>query len=585
MCGIFGITEKNPKLIKNIIDKCSHRGPDGNSIWSNESVTLGHNLLSITSKPKDGTQPFTTQKGNILTYNGEIFNYNNLLKKFKDKFIPKTSCDTELLGWLLDSFSYEEVICNLVDSMHAFVFYNKKNNEIILSRDHAGIKPLYFSEVKNGIIFSSEIKGLIDIVPNANKIDRIGLACTSLIGANILRQTMFTGIYKVLPGESIIYNIDTKRVKYKFRNLVKPTSSKAYDVDEFYEQTMIAINNSALGMRSFGMFLSGGLDSSLVAYGLKNKLGSLSSFTTLMKPNVIDKEDYNSDAKVAKKFAKEIQLNHNEITITPETFVENWNDSIRFIEEPRYNWCLPMYFFTNKVLSTNNTIVTMAGDIGDEIFGGYNKYLKMYHLEKKPKDWSDFIKMWMVKFRAPILLNMKFNFDDLHSLLIKTLPEDIWNPEDIPNSAMALDCITTVSEDFFSRNDRFGMAFSMEGRFPLSSKNFMQYCLDINSSYKFGSKLNETKYIVKEAYKNKLPKYILEKSKTGWSAPIMNWLDSYEPLRKKFLNNISKDDGIKEIISENNYLDNLKIGKEFSGKRKIISWMLRSWAQEFNMFL
>ena len=153
MCGIFGITEKNPKLIKNIIDKCSHRGPDGNSIWSDESVTLGHNLLSITSKPKDGAQPFTTQRGNVLTYNGEIFNYNNLLKKFKDKFIPKTSCDTELLGWLLDNFSYEEVICNLIDSMHAFVFFNKKNNEIILSRDHAGIKPLYFSEIKNGIIF------------------------------------------------------------------------------------------------------------------------------------------------------------------------------------------------------------------------------------------------------------------------------------------------------------------------------------------------------------------------------------------------------------------------------------------------
>ena len=585
MCGIFGITEKNPELIKNIINKCSHRGPDGNSIWYNDSLTLGHNLLSITSKPKDGVQPFTTQRGNVLIYNGEIFNYNDLLKKFKDKFIPKTSCDTELLGWLLDNFSYEEVVCNLIDSMHAFVFYNIKNNEIILSRDHVGIKPLYFSEVKNGIFFSSEIKGLIDTLPNANIIDRIGLACTCLLGTNVLRQTMFNGVYKILPGETIIYNIDNKKIKNKFRNLVKPTSSKAYNIDEFYERSMIAINNSALGLRSFGMFLSGGLDSSLIAYGLKNKLGSLSSYTTLMEPNVIGKEDYNSDAKVAKKFANEIVLNHREITITPKTFLENWDDSIKFIEEPRYNWCLPMYFFTNRVLSKNNTVITMAGDIGDEIFGGYSKYLKMYHLEKKPKNWNDFIKMWMVKFRAPILLNMKFNFDDLHSLLIKTLPEELWNPEDISNSAMALDCITTVSEDFFSRNDRFGMAFSMEGRFPLSSKNFMQYCLDINSSYKFGSGLNETKYMVKRAYQNKLPKYILEKNKTGWSAPIMSWLNTDESLKKKFSSDISRDDGIKEIISDNNYLDNLKIGKELSGKRKIVSWMLRSWAQEFNMTL
>ena len=160
MCGIFGVTEKNPGLVRNIMDKCAHRGPDGNSIWSNENLTLGHNLLAITSKPNDGAQPYITKKGNVLAYNGEIFNYNFLLKKFQNKFYPKTSCDTELLGWLLDNFGYEEVICNLIDSMHAFVFYNKKNNEIIVSRDHAGIKPLYFSEIKNGIVFSSEIKGI-----------------------------------------------------------------------------------------------------------------------------------------------------------------------------------------------------------------------------------------------------------------------------------------------------------------------------------------------------------------------------------------------------------------------------------------
>ena len=131
------------------------------------------------------------------------------------------------------------------------------------------------------------------------------------------------------------------------------------------------------------------------------------------------------------------------------------------------------------------------------------------HLKNKPKNWKEFIRMWMRKFRAPILLNMKFNFEDLHSVLVQVLPEEIWNPEDIPNSAMALDSITTVSEDFFSRNDRFGMAFSMEGRFPFSSKNFMQHCLDINSSFKFGSHSKEIKYIIKKAYEDKLPKYIL----------------------------------------------------------------------------
>ena len=96
---------------------------------------------------------------------------------------------------------------------------------------------------------------------------------------------------------------------------------------------------------------------------------------------------------------------------------------------------------------------------------------------------------------------MKFNFDDLHSVLIKSLPEEIWNPEDIANSAMALDCITTVSEDFFSRNDRLLWHFQWKEFIPLSSKNFMQYCLDINSSNKFGLNKNETKYIIKKLTK------------------------------------------------------------------------------------
>ncbi len=585
MCGIFGITEKNTDLVEKLMNKSSHRGPDGSSIWSNNHLTLGHNLLSITSKPQDGLQPYITQNDNVLIYNGEVFNYNYLLKKFKNKFFPKSTCDTELLGWLLDNFSYQDIICNLIDSMHAFVFFNKKNNEIVLSRDHAGIKPLYFSEIKNGVVFSSEIKGLTEILSNSKKIDRVALACTSLLGVNVVRQTMFNGIYKVFPGETIVYCLDRKKIKFTFKNLVKPKSNKDFNVEEFYEESRIAINNSTLGIRDFGIFLSGGLDSSIIAHGLKDKLGLLKSFTTKMYPNIYDKENYNSDAEIAKLFSKEIELEHREIIITPKTFVENWDRSIEYIEEPRYNWCLPMYFHTNNFLSKNNTVVTMAGDIGDEIFGGYNKYLKMYNLETKPKNWNEFIKMWMVKFRAPILLNMKFNFDDLHSILIKTLPEEIWNPEDIPNSAMALDCITTVSEDFFSRNDRFGMAFSMEGRFPFASKNFMQYCLNIKSSFKFGLQSNETKYILKEAYKSKIPSYVLNKSKSGWSAPIMDWLNTDVSLNNKFSSDISKDDGIRNALLEDNYIDNNNLGKSLSGKRKIVSWMLRSWAQKFEMFL
>ena len=578
MCGIYGITEKNPQIIEKIISKCSYRGPNGYGIYSSEQVTLGHNLLSITSQPNKGKQPWKSINENVLVYNGEIFNYNELLVRFRNKFYPKSTCDTELLSWLLDQYSYEEVIQNIIDSMHSFVFYNKKKNEIVLSRDHAGIKPLFFANIKTGIIFSSEIKGLINFVEKSNKIDRLALACTSMLGVNVMRQTVFNGISKVLPGETIVYDLSLKKIKKSFRTLIKPFSNNKFSKDEFRNITSKVISNSTLGLRRFGVFLSGGIDSSLIAYELSRHIDNLNTFTNKVEPNVIiNGEDHNSDADIAKKFAGNLGFKHKEVKITPEIIVKEWDKANRIIEEPRYNWNLPMYYFTNKFLNKDNIVVTMAGDIGDEIFGGYQKYINMKKMINKPKTWREFLKIWSKKFFAPIKLNIKFNQNDLVDVLEKTLPEEIWNPGDIANSAMALDCITTVSEDFFSRNDRYGMAFSMEGRFPLASKEYMQYCLSINSDYKFGLGDNETKVPVRTSYHNIIPNYIFDKHKTGWSVPITSWLQTSNIVKNKYLETVNTDDGIKEILHSENYSGNIK--------RAIIAWMFRSWSQQYNMTL
>ena len=576
MCGIYGLTEKNPKIVQNLIDTCSYRGPDGSDIYFDENITLGHNLLSITSKPEDGSQPWISNNGNVLVYNGEIFNYNEILKRFKNNFIPKTSCDTELLNWLLNNYSYREVISKTIDSMHAFAFYNKTENELVLSRDHVGIKPIYFAETKSGIIFSSEIKALYKYSYTPNTIDRLALACTCMLGVNILRQTIFKGIYKILPGETIIYDLQRKKIKDSFRTLIKPTSNKEFHPEDFYDEISKTISNSTLGIRKFGIFLSGGIDSSIMAYELNKSITSLNTFTNIMHPNVIiNEEDHNSDANIAKRFSSENGFNHNEVKITPEIIADNWDNAINTIEEPRYNWNLPMYYYTNKILSKNDIVVTMAGDIGDEILGGYPHYYRMTKMMEKPKNWNDFIFLWMRKFASPVKLKMKFNYEDLHQLLIQSLPEELWNPDDFVNSAMALDCVTTVSEDFFSRNDRFGMKFSMEGRFPFASKKFMQYCMSIHSKFKIGNNLNETKMPIKKSFINKIPDYIFSKKKTGWSVPITEWIKDSESLRNKYFETINKKDGIEEILSKDNYRDNTK--------RIIITWMLRSWAQNYNM--
>ena len=587
MCGIYGITGKEESKINKMIDICSHRGPDGKSIYSSEKITFGHNLLSITSEAKDGIQPwYDDGNKNILVFNGEIFNYEELKKKFHNLFIPKTTCDTELLYWLLNNFSYQEVVCNFLDSMHAFAFYNHQENEIVLSRDHVGIKPLYFSLGAGGIIFASEIKALIEFVYNSRKVNRVALALTSVIGSVPTRDTLFTGIYKVLPGETIIYDINKKNIKSSFRDLIRPYSNTKFNSEEFSLLSKKIIKNSTLGTRRFGVFLSGGIDSTLISYELQKITNNLSTYTNYMEPNeIINGEDHNGDAKIAKKLSNDFNFNHHEIKITPEIIAENFDNSMKFIEEPTYNWNQPMYFYTNKVLSDDGVTITMAGDIGDEILGGYKKYFDFLKNQGKVSNWGTFLKLWMNKFSQPLNLNLQFSQNDLHQILLKSLPIELWNENDVANTAMALDSITTVPEDFFKRNDKYGMAFSMEGRFPLSSKHLMKYCLSVHSTEKFAEQFhNGNKMMVRKTYINQIPNYVFNKDKTGWSVPITKWIQEENALSKKYFNDLKKEDGLENLFLKNNF--SLDLNDRYTvNKRAIIAWMFKNWSRHYDMFI
>lgn len=591
MCGIYGVTSKNESIVKKMIDNCSHRGPDGQKTISNEDVTLGHNLLSITSSPSEGVQPFYSEiNSNMLTYNGEIFNYVELIKKFSNRFKPKTSCDTELLFWLLNNFSYEEVVCNLIDSMHAFAFYNSDKKELVLSRDHVGIKPLYFSVGNGGLIFCSEIKGMIEFVYNSKKINKNALSMIAKIGTNPTRDTLFTGIYKILPGETLIYDLSNKKIKNTFSSIVLPKSNIKFNKEEFIYQVNTAVTNSTLGNKEFGIFLSGGLDSSLITYELQKNLTKLNTFTNVMNPNAtIGDEDLNEDAYIAAKFSKEIKSNHTEIEITPSTIIDYWEDALKFIEEPMYNWELPMVYFTNQYLSHKNITITMSGDIGDEILGGYHGYFlfnslnKQIELENRKITWKKFLRMWMNKYKNPLQLRLNIGDEDLLNILEKKLPQSLWNPADLGNTAMALDCVTTVSENYFKRNDRFGMAFSMEGRFPLSSKKLMEYCLGIHSNEKYGDSSSLNKVPIRTSYNHKIPNYVFSKKKTGWSSPFTLWLKNNKLLNDKFRKSLKKETGIDSLFTPINIEDKFSSNIVEDRKQLIIEWMMKTWANQYDM--
>ena len=570
MCGIYGITDNDTAFIKKYLELCSHRGPDGSNVWACDQVTLGHNLLGIMADPTQSQQPWITPKGNRLVYNGEIFNYNELLQKYKN-FNDTTGCDTELLAWGLDEYGMDFI--EEIDSMHGFAYYDVASQKIILSRDHAGIKPLYYAQIDKGLVFASEIKGMLDIVPNARTLDNLACSMLTRAGTNPLRNTLFTNIKKVLPGETLTYDIKEKSLNLAKRIYIKPNADQDYSKNDLKKMFADTVRRSAIGIRKIGVFLSGGLDSSIIAYELNKITDTVHSFTNRFAPEVGADEDYNSDSKIASKFAKEQKFNHHDVLVSPAEYLSAWNDSIYYMEQPNYSPSNPVYCYTNKVLADNDIVVTMAGDMGDELFGGYPKYFDLYNSREKPSTWRDLLKLWMNRIRKgsyPIT-NDPVDDEILLNALEECYGEELWNPKDPTASYMALDCITQVPEEFLNRNDSYGMAYSMEGRFPLASKQFMQYCLNIKSELKFLG--NDMKSLVKKTYNKELPEYLLYKQKTGWTVPIGYWLKD------------EVDEKLNEVYDKAIGKDRMKlVGRSQKiGKRLLPEWQVKNWKETYKI--
>ena len=153
------------------------------------------------------------------------------------------------------------------------------------------------------------------------------------------------------------------------------------------------------------------------------------------------------------------------------------------MEQVNFNPSMAMYCHTNKFMADKGIVVTMAGDMGDELLCGYPKYQKMFY-GKLPATWRELLNLWLHRIKRPKSFTTNSVSDnDLLDALEDCYSDKLWNPEDPVGSYMALDCVTQCPAEFFSRNDTYGMAYSMEGRFPLASKTFMQYCLTVSYTH------------------------------------------------------------------------------------------------------
>lgn len=581
MCGILGTTTKNTPVhagIKAIV----HRGPDFDGIYVNEHIEIRHLLLAIRGGVQDSTQPvFTENSPWVLAFNGQLYN-TSALRKTLGINAPRSEIDTILLYALISQYGWKFI--EHIQGMFAIALYNKTENILKLYRDQSGQKNIYYTASPHGFSFCSEIKGLIALHPELQTIDELGLSLSTSIGYIPGHRTLIKNIYKLNPSEEVVYDLSQKQIeRYTFVSKAENYYSETCRVEDVMS---FVVTEHLQSNRDISINLSGGLDSSLIFHEAVQHGCTLDAFSTRFE---INEGNYNTDADLAERLAKDYKQRFTPITITRASYLEHLVDSYKTIEEPNFNISLPIYYQTARAEGINGRglRVVLSGDGGDEVFGGYPHYAKMQRIEsfkkilgptfvnlykrlrdKKVIDYREVAEAFLA-FRALSPNHQKSNvpIDTLKEYL-KTVTDPLIKNYKMKNDEvyllMLFDRFVWLANENFIRSDKIYMSQSMEMRCPLAYQPFRTYMdTHIKSSEYISAQQN--KLFLRRLYEGKLPDYITKrKEKTGWRAPVAHWYD--KAYKDKFLEIISAVEYSNSGIDWKSVKNSLERSERWPGK-------------------
>ena len=626
MCGIAGIISKKVSLndediIKKMLREISHRGPDyiDQKIINNKAV-FGHCRLAIIDHQNCNQPIVSDDKRFILIFNGEIYNYLELKDKLISKGIKfKTNSDTEVLLKLLINFKEEAI--SMLNGMFAFSFYDKQSGKWILARDHFGIKPLYYVKSNDNLIFASEIKAILKHPAIRAKCAEENLSEYIFYQFCIGEKTLFKDIKKVEPAHFIVGQ-DDQIIK------VKKFWTPSYNInlfqkeDECSEELYNLIENSiSLQLKSdfpVGGYLSGGIDSSLIC-SIANKI---SGECFKMFHGKFDEGTEYDESEYAKLVCK--NTNGKIIITTPNEndFVETLPKLIYMLDEPVAGPGSFPQFFVSKEASQHVKVV-LGGQGGDEIFGGYTRYLIGY-LEQTLKGSifeNNNMKKHIINLKSIIpqlnslknygpLLSHFFKQDfldpmdkrylhliDRSSGIIEIISKDLQNKisfdqvyqnfQNIFNSTDTKSYINkmtafdqkTLLPALLQVEDRMSMASSIEGRIPLLDKRIVEFMSTVQPKIKF--KNGHLKYLLKKVSHKIIPSKIVKRTdKMGFPVPLNPWLK--RTILPQFINDIllSKK-SLERGIFKKSFLKNISNYNGVSNRTLWGALSLELWFRSF----
>jgi asparagine synthase (glutamine-hydrolysing) len=575
MCGIAGMASgpgsRAPDLdtLEHMTSLLAHRGPDGQTTWLEEGVGLGHRRLAIIDVAGGDNPLFDEEQKVVLVFNGEIYNHEVLRGELlASGFRPRTLSDGEVivhgyLAWGLMG------MLRRLRGMYAFALHDRRTGDLHIARDPLGIKPLFYSEGPDGLVFGSEIKAVLAGLPSTPPISPRGLLQTTCLGYTLAPHTIYEGVHSLPAGDCATWS-EGKLHRRRHHELVFEPGSEPDDPEACWEQITRAVSSHLMSEVPLGAFLSGGIDSSAVVTAMAGVAGgSVEAVSVGVSGDGLDERVH------AREVAGGLGATLHEETAEPDVL-----DLL-----PRLAWHLEGPFADTSAAPTwlvceaarRHVTVALSGDGGDENFAGYRR-TRFDVLEERTRaslpSWlrssvlGPLGSLWPRRAWIPrplragtMLTNLSGDWLDGYLRSLSRIPEErarrLLVPElvdDMPLRAdleqhairvkdvdplsrvLFMDFSTWLTDDILVKVDRMSMAHSLEVRVPLLDTDFVEYAARLPGQSKLAD--GQGKRLLRRSLRGRVPDAVLDRPKQGFHLPVGTWLSGpCRPLLDEILSN------------------------------------------------
>jgi asparagine synthase (glutamine-hydrolysing) len=615
VCGIVGIFEYgrsqgsvSEALVLRMRETIRHRGPDGEGIFlsPDRRLGLGHRRLAIVDI-SGGAQPMFGRNGEVLVFNGEIYNYPTLRKQLAEEGVVfETNCDTEVILRLYEL--YGDRCVDFLNGMFAFALWDSKRKRLFFARDRLGEKPLYWTQIGGRFLFASEIKALLEhpaVTPSV-RAEAIPEYLTNLVTSS--PRTLYDGIYKLAAGEYGYCDRSGVHIS-RYWDLYQPRTPTECSLEEATMTVRRLLDQSVhdrlMSDVPVGVLLSGGLDSTTLVALLRDRAKGLATFS-------VGFADYPllDERPEARRVAEHFRTDHHDVTVSQRDALDFLTRLVHHQDEPLGDpVCIPLHFVC-ELAKKNDVKVVLAGEGSDELFWGYPRYKSILGRWK----WLQMILALPGPARRalphvippqrpqirellehlatgrPLPMHLPLGMPRRHRQKILRGFDHVlsagWAPSDLSAGANGEDPFLNLAFDtqeyefglrlpelLLMRIDRFSMANGVEARVPFLDPSLVEFVYRLPIDYKLAN--GTTKVVLKEAIADIVPSWVISRPKQGFGAPVDGWLQSqFGTLFGRLL----ETEGIQRYFNPNvlrTALRNAKLGR---GRPTMYLWPVVNFA-------